>query len=276
MDKTLDFINICLDSAMKKVQFSRDTNTFLTIGFTGPEFEILTNLELGLKGTGAASGGSDHNDEAEGKGSNHIQPKDCMTGGKKKNIYTCIKTGKPFKVHPLEKRCPQCGRDKFFYHTDARWGISTSAHYKYKVPRYYGWVFIPFVQNSDNRKFRLQLFLIDSNNRHFNQILSIQHEFGKAKNKNFIPFSSDFYVSNPKMIANFEVDLSNKVQVLRLNPYEIIYDQEVLEIIKDFLPETFKNEKEIYTYEEIESLIDVKRKKTTHGKERGFTNRRNK
>lgn len=274
MDKTLWFLDEIAQRWIINAQASLETNTYLTIGPNGTEFEVLSNYELNLKGTGAHSCGFDHNDESEGKGANLVQPKDCFSAGNK-NKPRCESTGSLEKIHPYLSNCPKCGKNKFLIHNDSRWGIDTSSHFKYNIKKYNCWVFYPENNNPEIKTYYLELYRIESCNVHFQKILNIQFEYGKKKNKNFIPFSSDFYASGPEMISKFKIDYKNDYfNVERLQREDIVYDHKVLEILSPYLINSFIQEKNSYTYEEIKDFIDIEQKSTKHGKNRGEVIRR--
>ena len=118
---------------------------------------------------------------------------------------------------------------------------------------------------------------IDSNNKIFQDILKIQLERSNSKGKNFMPFSSDFYASNPKEVSSFTIffDEIFDVVVTRNENQELIYDEKILKIMSKILDSSFISEKSNYDYEELLPHINVNDKKTLHGKQRGVTNRRN-
>jgi hypothetical protein len=92
-----------------------------------------------------------------------------------------------------------------------------------------------------------------------------------------MPFSTDFYASNPKEVSSFTIifDEIFDVVVTRNENKEIIYNNEILKIMGKIMDSSFIKEKDNYLYEELLSHINVKDKKTSHGKERGTTKRRN-
>jgi hypothetical protein len=273
-DKTLWFLERIAQTWITNAIASLETNTYLTIGPKGPEFEVLSNYELNLKGTGASSCGFDHNDGSEDKGANLVQPKDCNSGGTNQKPR-CVVTGKLEKVHPYSDKCPKCNRDYFLIHNDSRWGIDTNSHFKYDIKKYNCWVFYPEGHNPMSKTYYLELYRVDSSNPNFQKILEIQYKYGSKKNKNFLPFSSDFYASGPTMLSKFKIDYQNDYfECQRLQTEEIVYDNKILNILDPYLVNSFVQVKNSYTYNEIKEFIDIEKKVTKHGKERGEISRR--
>jgi len=187
--------------------------------------------------------------------------------------------------HFFQETC-DCGSHEFIYSddsekTDARWGIDTTAHFKYNVPNYHMWIVEAEEYTAQNRTFFLSLYTISSNNRMFNDILRIQNK-AKSKHKNFIPYSKDFYASNPKMMAKYKISLpseSEEVQITVEPIEEILITKELMmdeTKIKRYLPKSFFPTKDTYLYEEIEHLLDITLFNANMNKDRGKTKRRSK
>lgn len=260
MDKTLKTLEAFTSSWKYNLELGKELNTSLSIGFSDSQVESLTCLENGLKGTGSISHGNDHNDGSETKFANKVQPKDCSRCGKKVHFFLDI--------------C-DCGSNLFDYHTDARWGLDTKAHFEYKVPAYHLWVLAPVKYSSDCKNFTLHQYYINSENDSFNKILEGQFLSPKSKSKNFMPYQLDFYCSNPIMKSNFAIEITNEgVSVVRKLCSTIEYNSYILEIMKKVISNTFQNTKDTYLYEEIEPHLNVENKKRSYGKERGTTTRR--
>ena len=261
MDKTLKTLEVFTSSWKYCLELGKELNTPLSIGFSDSQAETLTCLENDLKGTGSISHGNDHNDGSETKFANKVQPKDCLRCGK--------------KVHFFLEIC-DCGSNLFKYHTDARWGLDTKAHFEYNVPGYHLWVLNPLKYNSSCKYFTLRQYYISSKNDSFSSILRGQFESPKSKSKNFMPYQLDFYSSNPIMKSNFGIEITDDgVSVVRKSCDIIKYDSSILEIMKDVIDNNaFQNTKDTYLYEEIEPYINVEKKKRSYGKDRGITTRR--
>jgi hypothetical protein len=263
MDKTLITIKNLTRTWFEKINLGKKYNTPISIGFSDDEFELLTCIEHNIKGTGSISHGYDHDNKDETKGTSLVQPKKCTNCGG--------------KLHFFAEKC-SCNSTDFEYISDSRWSIDSKAHFEYGIPLYHLWVLYPEKNSYDCNKFYLKQYVIDANNEHFIEILKTQNELGKSKNKNFLPFSADFYASNPieitSIIINFDQDFG--IVVERNKTKTIEYDEKILKKMSKTLNKNFKIIKYIYQYNEIFEFIDIKNKKTTHGKERGKTIRRTK
>lgn len=264
MDKTLSVIEKLCSLWEYNIKMGRKYNTPLSIGFSDEQVELLTCVEHNLKGTGSISHGYDHDNQEETKFVSLVQPKKCVKCGSKMHFFTekCI-----------------CGSNDFKYVNDSRWGIDSNAHFEYKIPFYHLWVLYPDNYEYTCNKFYLKQYVIDSNNKAFNDILEVQMERGKTNNKNYLPYSSDFFISNPKEVSSFEILIDNLygVVVTRQKVNDIIFDTKIINKLKRdrVLESSFLNIKDNYLYEELLPYINIKDKKTLHGKKRGKTTRRN-
>lgn len=262
MDKTLTVIQKICSQWQFNLKLGREYNTPLSIGFSDGYFELLTCVEHELKGTGSISHGYDHNNHDETKGTSWVQPKKCNK---------C-----EAKIHFFTEKCI-CGSTDIKYVNDSRWGIDAKAHFEHKVNNYHLWILYPKTYSHNCKTFYLKQFVIDSNNNAFKDILKVQLERSDSKSKNFMPFSSDFYISNPKEVSSFTITFDDLFEVVvgRNKPEPILYNQEVINLISKVLDLSFVNNKDTYLYEELLQYINIKEKKTSHGKERGTTKRRN-
>jgi hypothetical protein len=263
MDKTLTTLQQLSSLWQTKLKLGKTYNTPVSIGLDDAEYELLSCIEHDMKGTGSISHGYDHDNQDETKGTSLVQAKKCdKCDG---------------KVHFFSEKCG-CGSNKFKYINDSRWGIDANAHFTYGVKNYHLWVLYPKLYSHECRVFELKQYLIDGNNTAFKEILEVQMERGKNNHKNFLPFSGDFYVSNPKEVSSFTItfDETFGLYVRRNEAETILYDKNILKKMKKMLDSSFDNNKDTYLYEEIAPYINVKNKKTSHGKERGKTNRRTK
>jgi hypothetical protein len=263
MDKTLNVLRQFCSEWQSNLKLGKTYNTPLSIGFEDARFELLTCVEHDIKGTGSISHGYDHNNHDETKGTSWIQPKKCDN---------C-----QGKVHFFSKTCA-CGSENFKYINDSRWGIDANAHFIYKVRMYHLWVLLPESYSHDCTVFKLKQYIIDGNNKPFNDILEVQLERSSSKGKNFLPFSSDFYASNPKEISSFTIvfDEIFGVDVTRNQTEEIVYTKDIVKKMMTMMDLSFLNDKDTYHYDELLPYINVKNKKTSHGKLRGETKRRDK
>ena len=263
MDKTLIVLQKIISNWGERLNLGKMYNTPFSIGFSDDDFELLTCIEHNINGTGSSSHGYDHDNGDETKGTSLVQPKKCKVCGS--------------KLHFFKDYC-HCGSDEFEFINDSRWGIDAKAHFLYEVPNYHFWIFEPEEYNTSCRNFSLKQYVIDSNNISYNEILKTQVEKGKSVNKNFIPYSSDFYASNPIEISRFKILIHETfgVFVNRETPQQLEYNQNVIKKMSKILDSTFINNKDTYLYEELIPYINIKDKKTTHGKFRGETKRRKK
>jgi len=263
MNKTILTLRQLCSQWKAKLTLGKTYNTPISIGFDDTEYELLSCVEHNIKGTGSISHGYDHDNQDETKGLSLVQPKKCDECGG--------------KVHFFSEKC-NCGSDKFTYVNDSRWGIDVSAHLMYEVNNYHLWILYPESYKHDCKVFILKQYLIDGNNKAFNDILEIQLDRGKSKFKNFLPFSGDFYVSNPKEVSSFTIvfDEIFGLDVKRNKTQEIFYTKDIVKKMKKMMDSSFINDKDTYLYEELIPFINVKNKKTSHGKRRGETKRRTK
>jgi len=263
MDKTLNVLQQFCFQWQSKLKLGKTYNTPLSIGFADEEFELLTCTEHDIKGTGSISHGYDHDNHDETKGACLIQPKKCNGCGG--------------KVHFFSEKC-SCESVSFKYINDSRWGIDAKAHFDYEVKNYHLWVLYPESYSHDCKIFKLKQYIVDGKNIAFNDILKVQLERSSSKDKNFMPFGSDFYASSPKETSSFTITFDDifDVVITRNEVEEIIYTKKIVNKILKMIDLSFVNDKDTYHYEELLPYIEVRNKKTSHGKNRGITNRRDK
>lgn len=262
MDKTLSTLQTLASVWPPKMKLGVEFNTPVSIGFSDEEYEVISCVEFGLRGTGSISYGYDHTNHSETKSLSLIQPKKCKKCGSKNHFFS--------------KECI-CGSNDFKYIHDSRWGIDCKAHFEYDVKEYYLWALIPEDYSNECTTYYLKCFLINSTNKSFEDILKIQLERSNNKvNKNFLPFSSDFYSSNPIEKCCFRIQIDNiyGLNIVRCETNEIIYNQKIVKKLKKVLIDDFENNKDIYQYDELTQFINVRNKKTNHGTRRGKTTRR--
>ena len=262
IDLTKEAIKQFTCSWTYKIKRGVEKNTPLSTTLAKEEWEHLTCEEHNLMGTGSTSYGNDHDNGDETKGASLVQAKDCNDCGK--------------KVHFFTNKC-ECGCVKFEYHNDSRWSIDTKAHFEYEVPKYHLWVLKPQTMEPSCRVFIIEEYVIDSTNKNFIEVLKIQFESPKSKYKNLMPFGPDFYASNPIMTCKFSVEINNEgtVSIERNSIVDIVYDQSIIKKMKTILSDNFLNDKDTYQYNNLKEFINVRNKKSNHGKNRGKTKRRN-
>lgn len=269
--EVIEYLRRCVVNTWNsRIELGLKYNLPIGVEIPQTDFEALSCAFFGIKGTGKSSGDYDHDNHDETKGANKIRPKNCKCG------RVC---------HFFQETC-DCGSNEFKYSddnekTDVRWGIDTIAHFKYKIPNYHMWIVEAEEYNCDNRIFYLRLYTISGNNRMFNDILEVQNN-SKSKHKNFIPYSKDFYASNPKMMAKYKIVLyenPEEIQITSEKVEKIYITKEMINNgrhIKKYLPKDFLPSKDTYLYDEIESSLNVNLFKTAHDKDRGKTTRRSK
>jgi hypothetical protein len=266
IQEVINYLKIITINWLVKIEFGIKTNTPIGVEIGKTDYEVLSCLFYDIKGTGKSSGDNDHDNGDETKGANKIRPKTCSCG------KIC---------HFFLEKC-SCGSSTFDYSddelkTDVRWGIDTNAHFRYGVPNYHLWILEAKEYSASNRTFLFTLYKINGENKHFNEILKVQNE-SKSKSKNFIPYSKDFYASEPNKMATFEITLNENGNIITHLPLtDLSYTKQILSDKRNlgkYLPSTFVPVKDNYLYEEIESLINVRKFKTAHDKERGYTKRR--
>lgn len=252
----------------RRIKYGVELNLPIGVEIGKTDFEALSCIQFGIKGTGKSSGDNDHDNGDETKGANKIRPKECACG------RTC---------HYFQETC-ECGSKEFKYsddhdNHDVRWGIDSKAHFRYGVPNYHLWILEAQEYTIENRTFILKLYTISGQNRVFQDILRVQSQ-SSSKHKNFLPYSGDFYASDPKLLANYKITISlesDDVEVSSEEVSEVVLTRNILTKsrgIKKYLPKSFVPTKDTYLYEEIESYLNVNEYKTSHGKSRGKTRRR--
>jgi hypothetical protein len=261
MDKTLAVLNKFCSNWQEKIKLGKKYNSPLSLGFNDGEFELLSCVENNLMGTGSISHGYDHTNKDETKGTSWIQPKKCKK---------CES-----KLHFFSEKC-SCDSSDMEYINDSRWGIDVVAHFKYQLQNYRLWFLYTDKFNFDCNTFYLNQFVINSDNINFQKILKVQESRSDSRYKNFLPNSSDFYACNPVEESSFKINFDeiHGTIVERLSTNQIIYTQEIIKKMNKIIDLNLLPKKDTYQYEELLPHINIEGKKTSHGKNRGITNRR--
>lgn len=204
-------------------------------------------------------------------GANGSEAKDCFLA----QTYICKKCGSKNNYYSIE--CHKCGSTERKDPKDGRWGIDAKAHFKYlnQIPCYIFTHVQPLNMNSNNPKYRIQVFRIDAKTKMFNSILKYQLKHG-TKHKNFMPFGRDFYMSSPIPLVDCYVDICgdcvdvsydlycpDNTNPLTKMPIHIFTKEEISKFTSTF------NGKVLI--EDAVNLIGVKN--STHGKSRGVLDR---
>lgn len=160
--------------------------------------EVITAATNDTLCGGTGGGGWDHKDNAEVKGTSHVQSRFCANCGKKVSFFAT--------------ECPHCGCESFKAKAkqkgtkvtnprDGRWGISAMSHFKYKpeLKEYRLTIVEPLTDDPSCREFRYTYFVVDKDSVHLNNYAKAQLESPKSDNINFQPYGVDFYLSLPVM-----------------------------------------------------------------------------
>jgi len=179
--------------------------------------ELLTDYVFDVRGTGGKSHGYDHTDGTETKVINLFQPKFCNSGspvgknGELTQKKICKSIGAEHKLHYKAIKCDLCGESDFITMEDSRAGIDCKAHFDNGgiIPRYVIWILY-----QSNDVVTLKGYVIDSKNKFFNEILHEQLTKGSKPSKNFMPYSLDWYFSNPLLFAQYEFTIKENNYVV--------------------------------------------------------------
>lgn len=218
----------------------------------------------GTQGTPSNGGGAfDSTDSSESKAVSYMQPGECLDCGRKVNFYkdTCI-----------------CGSQNIKKKNDTRFGISTTAHFKYlgEIPFYLLTKLRPLNKDINNPEFELTVYKIQADNKFFNDLLAQQNVM-KSKGKNFMPKSWMFYGSSPTELLSLKITLgdiidydyiSQEPRLINTVPADI-FNEKQLKLLRDnnVLPD---NSGELLV-EKVIPVIGLG--KFTGGKKRGTTSR---
>lgn len=206
---------------------------------------------------------------------NKSEAKCCFTA----QTYTCPNCHS--KNNYYSTNCYKCGGTDRKDPNDTRWGIDVTAHFKYKneMPCYIFTHVEPLNIDSQNPKYRIRVFRINTDNVMFNDILEEQNSKGKKPHKNFMPFGRDFYMCSPIPLVDCTVDITqNDIDIDYL-----LYAPENEDGLTKIPVGVFtKAEQKIldsqdgYYVTVEESITKIGVKKSTHGKERGNLDRNKK
>jgi ribosomal protein L40E len=190
--------------------------------------------------------------------------------------YTCPDCKS--KNNYYAKECHKCGSTNREDPKDSRWGIDVKAHFKYlnQIPCYIFTHVEPLNQDSNNPKYRIKVFKIDSKNPMFNDILQHQMNYGKKAHKNFMPFGRDFYMSSPIPLVDCVVNVKGKDINISYNFYcpdnqDTLTKMPISVFTKKERTLISQISNNMVLIEEAINIIGVK--KSTHGKERGTLDR---
>ena len=184
----------------EEIQMCLDWNQGFTID-SGKLGERITFIVKDTKGVNSNGGCAfDAQDGTEAKA--------CFTG----QTYKCPKCGAKNNFYSSE--CHKCGSEDRKDPGDTRWGIDTKAHFLYygQIPDYIMTFIEPTNTDANNPKFRLRVYKISASNPRFNEILEHQAKTG-SHHKNFMPFSQDFYMSNPALLVDCNISVGHQFSI---------------------------------------------------------------
>ena len=123
-------------------------------------------------------------------------------------------------------KCNDCGKKVIFFDAvcrncdsidlkplnDSRWGIDSEAGVKYHsdLDNYILQVLEPKYNLPNCRTFIYKYYVVNSNNKYFVDYIQNQYDNGKKKNCNFVPYSFDFYMSEPIKLIEIEITVTQK------------------------------------------------------------------
>lgn len=198
------------------------------------------------------------------------ESKACFTG----QTYVCLECGA--KNNYYSSSCHKCGGTTRKDPQDTRWGIDTKSHFLYEgqIPCYIFSYVEPLNRDIEKPSFRVRVYKVASDHKIFNEILSHQLTEGSKPHKNFMPFSQDFYMSDPALLVDCEFSVTDKVEVTYAT-----FDLEAKEASK-FMPSSLLTKSQLKQVSNREGQVlieDVYKKfgiKTgAQGKSRGNLNR---
>lgn len=253
----------------------------------GSMFEAISARLLDTKLAGSAGSGFDTAAGDEVKSAVLAQAKLCECGA---------------KVSFFSSHCHECGSENLKTMKDSRWGINAESHFKYieNLRHYVMFLLEPTEYHYSCRTFRIRSWLINKNDKNFNDIMKTQLDSGKKPHKNFMPLSYDFYISQPVLVLDGVLEISKYGSEFNIDfcdidngiipnaPFEVFNAKMLVEMIeykgwviknksmriqKAKLIEIFKNKGyndiNVVEFDEV-----IGAKKSTHGKDRGITERR--
>lgn len=174
------------------------------------------------------------NDEL--KSCTYLQPKSCNDCGESNHYFS--------------QECFCGSTDLTVSKSDSRWSIDSDSHFKHftDLNRY-----IVTLTRYENSKIIFEGWIIDKTDEHFNFILKNQYNSSKSDGLNFLPFSHDFFRSNPVQFTQieFELDsdyLSDKTNISNVETYNL-------------RKEHFNFNSKILTTNELVSILGINKQK---------------
>ena len=215
-----------------RIRQSIDRNLDLFFTNKGDCGEYLGSLVSDKLGTGSGGSGFDLSDGSladEVKFACLIQPSRCNECGS--------------KVLFFEKECRRCNSTDLKPLNDSRWSIDTDAGIKYheEMDNYILQLLEPKEYTSSCRTFIYKYYIVDAHNKYFLNYLQNQYNGGSKKTANFIPYSFDFYMSEPIKLIEIEIEVGEEG-----NEYNTIFwDLENTTV--EEMPTSILRKKELHT-----------------------------
>ena len=199
-DKFTKLIEHTFGSIRDEISMCLDWNQGFTIdsGKLGERIAFIVKNTKGVNSNGGCA--FDAQDGTEAKA--------CFTG----QTYKCPHCGAKNNYYATE--CHKCGGTDRIDPKDTRWGIDTKAHFMYEgqIPDYVMTHIEPTNHDGNNPTFRIRVYKITADNKVFNEILDHQRKTG-SHHKNFMPFSQDFYMSEPALLVDCNIAISDEFDI---------------------------------------------------------------
>lgn len=223
--------------------------------------EGLCSILSGFKGSGGKGSGFD------------------LTNGTKANEVKTVCFCQPHKckkcgssVPWTSNTCANCNSTELKTITDSRFGISAKAHVKYKDELETYWLVL--IEHDSEDIFKITVWTLKSDNKYFTNYINQQNKFASTT-CNLLPYSYDFYMSNPIQRLQIHIRLPES----HMDDPSIVnmeYKDTEIEMPCSILtrPELSKlglNASDTISISEANDILTCRPK--THGKKRGDTKR---
>lgn len=269
-----NYINTFLNPLFVSGQYQKNNN--MPLNFDGGNFgEGLVCLVYDKIGSGTSGGCSfDTTDGDEIKTLCFFQSKQCVECKHKNGFFV--------------EKCFKCSKTNFKYADDTRACISCTAHFNNfdEIGNYYIVEIKPNQTNFDCSSATVKIFIINKNNKFFNELLNVQKVNGE-KIKNLFTDNIEFWLCCPSLSFEAEIQYDIKQSVSNTT-IKFMNGEYNVEYVDRHLPSSlFKKAKnKLYRdycsqinengYDPVTNYLDIKPEKGTHGKSRGVTERKNK
>ena len=269
LDNIKDFIERTLGYAFeeKMLQYYAQYNTPILFD-TGNFGETLTAMLFETLGAGT-SGGCSFDTAAghEVKTINFFQSIECTKCGFKCNFFT--------------PKCYRCGGAEFSHPQDSRAGISCTSHRKYldQLDSYVIFHLEPDAYDHSCRSATLTAYLIEKDNKFFNDLLALQEASGSAKSKN-LTLNIEFDLCAPARVFEAHVHFGKTTQVDIIYATSVYNASEVRIIPREKFEKNSRYRKFASTVPEGHNPLEnakygICAQKSIHGKKRGNVERTN-